>query len=72
MPYKKIRQIMADHIGCDPKRIHMESSFGELGIDLTEDVELLMALEDAFGIELEREAQSVWDLVKLISDQSVL
>lgn len=72
MPYKKIRQIMADRTGCDPKRIHMESSFDELGIDLTEDVELLMALEDAFGIEIEREAQSVWDLVKLISDQSVL
>ena len=35
MPYKKIRQIMADHICCDPKRINMESSFGELGIDLT-------------------------------------
>ena len=49
----KIREIVVEHLGVDPEEVKIESSFiDDLGADSLDTVELIMALEEEFGIEI--------------------
>ncbi|MBQ9967009.1 MAG: hypothetical protein IJO95_05135, partial [Clostridia bacterium] len=52
------------HTGRDVSEINPGSTFEELGIDLLEEVELLMKLEDIVNVEIENTQQlvTIWDL----------
>ena len=53
MIFEKVRKIIADQLGLDPMDITMESSFiDDLGADSLDIVELIMALEEEFDIEI--------------------
>ena len=60
----KMIKIIADHTGRDVSEINPGSTFEELGIDLLEEVELLMKLEDIVNVEIENTQQlaTIWDL----------
>ncbi len=50
--FKKIREIVAEQLGIEPETITLETSFDELDADSLDVVEVIMALEDEFGIQI--------------------
>lgn len=53
MTQEKIIEILAERLESDPSEISAETEFAALGLDSLDMTELLMDLEDAFGIEME-------------------
>lgn len=53
---EKVKEIISKRLGVDESRIVPEASFvGDLGADLLDTVELVMAFEETFGIEIPNE-----------------
>ena len=53
----KVKKIVADHLGIDEAKVNEESSFiDDLGADSLDTVELVMAFEEKFGIEIPDDA----------------
>ncbi len=51
--FEKIKKIVVDQLGVDESEVTPESSFiDDLGADSLDIVELIMALEDEFGLEI--------------------
>lgn len=70
---KRVIQIVSDKLAIDPEQIKLESTFTEdLGADSLDVVELLMALEDEFGLQIEEEQaeniEAVRDIVTYIEE----
>jgi len=50
---EKVRQIVADQLGVELEEVTTEASFvDDLGADSLDTVELVMALEEEFGLEI--------------------
>jgi len=54
--FEKIKTIVADQLGVDPASITAETRFEDLNADSLDVVEVIMALEDEFGIAIPDEA----------------
>ena len=53
MEFETIRGIIVDQLGVDESEVTMEASFvDDLGADSLDLVELVMAMEDEFGMEI--------------------
>jgi len=53
----KIKKIVAEHLGVDIAKVNNESSFvDDLGADSLDQVELVMAFEEEFGVEIPDDA----------------
>ncbi|MDH4200658.1 MAG: acyl carrier protein [Spirochaetia bacterium] len=70
-----IKKIIAEQLGVDESEITQESHFiDDLGADSLDTVELVMALEEEFGIEIPDEdaekIQTVGDVAKYIDEHS--
>ena len=53
----KVKKIVADHLGIDESKVTDEASFiDDLGADSLDTVELVMAFEEKFGIEIPDDA----------------
>jgi acyl carrier protein len=73
--FEKIRNVIADQLSIDVEEINMESSFvDDLGADSLDIVELIMALETEFDIEIPDEdaekITTVGDVVEYIKEHS--
>ncbi|HYE11337.1 MAG: acyl carrier protein [Clostridia bacterium] len=73
MIFEKVVEKVAEQLGIDAEEVAMESSFiDDLGADSLDIVELLMALEEEFDIEIpDEEAEklsSVGDVVEYIKN----
>ena len=71
---EKVRSIVAEQLSVDAAEVKPESNFqNDLGADSLDTVELVMALEEAFDIEIPDEAAegitTVGDAVKYILDK---
>ena len=56
---KRLQNIVSKQLGIDSEKVKPESDFGrELGADSLDVVELVMAIEDEFEIEIEDKAAS--------------
>jgi len=71
----KVKKIIAEQLGVDEGEISNESHFiDDLGADSLDTVELVMALEEEFGIEIPDEdaekIQTVGDVQKYIEEHS--
>jgi len=71
--FEKVVEKVAEQLGIDAEEVSMESSFiDDLGADSLDIVELLMALEEEFDIEIpDEEAEklsSVGDVVEYIKN----
>ena len=61
--FKKIREIVAEQLGIDAETITLETTFNDLDADSLDVVEVIMALEDEFGIQIPDE---VAEKIKII------
>ncbi len=71
----KVKSIIAEQLGVKPEEVIPEASFiDDLGADSLDTVELVMALEEEFGIEIPDEdaekISTVGDAVKYIEAKS--
>ena len=71
----KITEIIVEQLGVKPEEVVPEASFvDDLGADSLDTVELVMALEEEFGIEIPDEdaekIQTVGDAIRYIEEKS--
>ena len=72
---EKVKDIIVDQLGVNPEQVTPTASFIEdLGADSLDTVELVMAFEEEFGVEVPDEdaekLQSVGDVIKYIEERS--
>ncbi|CDF57913.1 acyl carrier protein [Thermobrachium celere] len=75
MIFERVKERISEVLGIDPEDITMESSFiDDLGADSLDVVELIMALEDEFDLEIPDEEaekiQTVGDVVEYIKENT--
>lgn len=73
MIFDKVKEIIVNELNVDAEKVTMDTHLvDDLGADSLDAVELIMALEDEFGIEVDDDAAQsmkyVRDLVKYIED----
>jgi acyl carrier protein len=73
----KVKSIIAEQLGVKPEEVTSEASFvDDLGADSLDTVELVMALEEEFGIEIPDEdaekITTVADAIKYIEEKSAI
>ena len=73
--FDKVKEVIIDKLGIEDSKIESGSSFvDDLGADSLDTVELIMQLEEEFGIEIPDDAAetilTVADAVKFISEAS--
>ena len=62
--FEKVKTIVVESLEVDPKAVILEANFAnDLGADSMDTVELVMALEEAFGIEIPDEVAEQIDTV---------
>ena len=68
MVFEKIAEMIAEKIDCEVSEIQPNTKFADLGIDSLDITELVMLIEDEFGVELEMDTsiQEVSQLVHLL------
>ncbi len=76
MIFDKISEIIVSQLGFDESEITMETAFKEdLGIASVDLYELVMILEEEYGIELPQESlgeiETIEDIVKLLKEMGV-
>ena len=66
---EKVKEIIVDQLGVDEKQVNSEASFiDDLGADSLDTVELVMALEEEFDIEIPDEDAEKMTTVKSVVD----
>ena len=54
---EQVKKIVVDHLGIDESKVALDSKFiDDLGADSLDTVELVMAFEEKFGIEIPDDA----------------
>ena len=72
---EKVKDIIVEQLGVNPEQVTTSASFIEdLGADSLDTVELVMAFEEEFSVEVPDEdsekLQTVGDVVKYIEDKA--
>lgn len=72
---QKVIDIVIEHLGVEPEKVTENATFiDDLGADSLDTVELVMAFEEAFGVEIPDDAaekiQSVNDAITYIEANS--
>lgn len=52
MTIEKVKELLADHLEMDVAEITDETTFEDLDVDSLDTVEIMMEMEDEFGIEI--------------------
>ena len=66
----KVKKILVQQLGLKPSQITLQSSLVELGVDSLDQVELVMACEEEFDIEI-KESEAGLDSIPITSDTPV-
>ncbi|MBO5667042.1 MAG: acyl carrier protein [Firmicutes bacterium] len=66
--FERVVKVLVDAKDCDAAAVKMESTWAELELDSLDTVELVMNLEDEFGVQLEmnESLKTVGDVVAAI------
>ena len=72
MTLEKVIALLADHLDIDASEIPEETTFEDLGVDSLDTVEILMEMEDEFGVELKpgEVGKSVKEVVAYIDSKA--
>ena len=73
MEFEKIKAVIIDQLGVDESKVTMTASFSDdLGADSLDAVDIIMGIEDEFGISVDDEKiqsiKTVADLVNAIDE----
>ena len=73
MTFEKVRKILSEQLGVDEDSIQEDSLLAEdLGADSLDAIDIVMSVEDEFGLEVPDEVvesmSTVSDIVKFIED----
>lgn len=73
MIFEKVKKMLAEQLGVDENTIREDSLLAEdLGADSLDAIDIIMSIEDEFGIEVPDEVvesmSTVADIVKFIED----
>ena len=73
---EKMREIIAEQLNCDGETIGLDTSFkDELGADSLDLFELVMALEEEYGLEIPAEeladVETVGDVIEYLKSKGV-
>ena len=73
---EKMREIIAEQLNCDGETIGLDTSFkDDLGADSLDLFELVMALEEEYGLEIPAEelsdVETVGDIIEYLKDKGV-
>jgi acyl carrier protein len=70
--FDKVKSIVVDQLGVEEEEINLETSFAELNADSLDIVELIMALEEEFDLDIPDEdaekIRTVGDAVNYIKE----
>lgn len=55
MVFEKIQEVIMDKMGLEKNEINLDSTFDDLGADSLDVVEIIMALEEEYDIEIDDE-----------------
>jgi len=71
----KVKEIIINELGVDPEKVTAEASFVEdLGADSLDTVELVMAFEEEFGVDIPDEdaeqMRTVGDAIKYLNEHA--
>ena len=71
MTIEKVKELLAEHLEMDAAEITEETTFEDLGVDSLDAVEIMMEMEDEFGIEIKpaEAGKSVKELVIYIDSK---
>ena len=74
--FGRVKKIVVDHLGVDESKVVASASFmDDLGADSLDTVELVMAFEEEFGVEIPDDAaekiQTVQDAISFIEQNAV-
>lgn len=53
MVFEKVVEMLVEKLDCEASEITLDSKFADLGIDSLDVAELIMDVEEAFGIEIQ-------------------
>ncbi|MCP1335642.1 MAG: acyl carrier protein [Alphaproteobacteria bacterium] len=72
---ERVKKIVVEHLGVDADKVTEQASFiDDLGADSLDTVELVMAFEEEFGVEIPDDAAesivTVGDAVKFLSENT--
>lgn len=59
MTIEKVTELLAEHLDMDAAEITAETQFADLGIDSLDTAEIMMEMEDEFGVEIKFEEVGV-------------
>ena len=73
---EKMREIIAEQLNCDGETIGLDTSFkDDLGTDSLDLFELVMALEEEYGLEIPAEelsdVETVGDIIEYLKNKGV-
>ena len=73
---EKMREIIAEQLNCDGETIGLDTSFkDDLGADSLDLIELVMALEEEYGLEIPAEelsdVETVGDIIEYLKNKGV-
>ena len=71
---ERVKKIVVEHLGVEPDKVTDQASFiDDLGADSLDTVELVMALEEEFGVEIPDEdaekITTVGDAIRYIKEK---
>lgn len=71
MVFEKIKTIIAEQLGIEEEKVTMETTFEDLGADSLDLFQVIIELEEEFGIQLENaeSIKSVSDAVKYVNEK---
>ena len=71
MTLEKVKELLAEHLEMDAAEITEATTFDDLGVDSLDAVEIMMEMEDEFGVEIKpaEAGKSVKELVAYIDSK---
>ena len=67
MVFNRVKELVIQELGVDEDKITIDSTLEDIGADSLDAVELIMALEEEYGVEIsEEEARKMTNLKNIV------